>query len=44
MENYYDVLGIPPDSNQSAIKSAFRKKAKKYHPDMSASSSRREYH
>lgn len=36
MENYYDVLGITPDSNQSAIKSAFRKKAKKYHPDMGA--------
>lgn len=36
VENYYDVLGIPPDSNQSAIKSAFRKKAKKYHPDMNA--------
>lgn len=35
MENYYDVLGIPPDSNQSTIKSAFRKKAKKYHPDVS---------
>lgn len=34
MENYYDVLGVPPDSNQSTIKSAFRKKAKKYHPDM----------
>ena len=37
MENYYDVLGVPQDSNQSAIKSAFRKKAKKYHPDMNAS-------
>ncbi len=37
MENYYDVLGVPPDSDQSAIKSAFRKKAKKYHPDTSAS-------
>lgn len=34
MDNYYDILGIPPDSNQSAIKSAFRKKAKKYHPDL----------
>ena len=34
MENYYDVLGIDPDSNQTAIKSAFRRKAKKYHPDM----------
>lgn len=39
MENYYDVLGIPPDSNQSAIKSAFRKQAKKYHPDMGATES-----
>ncbi len=37
MENYYDVLGVPPDSNQSTIKSAFRKKAKKYHPDMEVS-------
>ena len=37
MENYYEVLGVPPDSNQSAIKSAFRKKAKKYHPDMEGS-------
>jgi curved DNA-binding protein CbpA len=36
MENYYDVLGVPPDSNPSAIKSAFRKKAKKFHPDMAA--------
>lgn len=36
MENYYDVLGVPPDSNPSTIKSAFRKKAKKYHPDMGA--------
>ncbi|MDX9783648.1 MAG: J domain-containing protein [Spirochaetia bacterium] len=34
MENYYEVLGVSPDSNQSTIKSAFRKKAKKYHPDM----------
>ena len=34
MENYYDVLGIPPDSNEKVIKSAFRNKAKKYHPDM----------
>jgi curved DNA-binding protein CbpA len=39
MENYYDVLGIDPDSNQTAIKSAFRRKAKKYHPDMAADDS-----
>lgn len=37
MDNYYDVLGVPPDSNQSAIKSAFRRKAKKYHPDLGGS-------
>lgn len=37
MENYYDVLGVSPDSTQSTIKSAFRKKAKKYHPDLAAS-------
>ncbi len=37
MENYYDVLGVSPDSNQSTIKSAFRKKAKKFHPDLAAS-------
>ncbi len=37
MENYYDVLGVSQDSNQSAIKSAFRKKAKKYHPDLNSS-------
>ncbi len=34
MENYYDVLGVPPDSDQSDIKSAFRRKAKKFHPDL----------
>lgn len=37
MENYYDVLGVSPDSTPSTIKSAFRKKAKKYHPDLAAS-------
>lgn len=37
MENYYDVLGVPPDSNQSVIKSAFRNKAKKFHPDLTPS-------
>jgi len=34
MENYYDVLGVSPDSTQSTIKSAFRKKAKRLHPDL----------
>ena len=31
--NYYELLGVPQNADQSAIKAAFRKKAKKYHPD-----------
>ncbi len=36
MENYYDVLGIPVDASSKDVKSAFRKLAKKHHPDLSA--------
>lgn len=31
--NYYSVLGIDKNANQDEIKKAFRKQAKKYHPD-----------
>lgn len=31
--NYYELLGVAQDADLSAIKAAFRKKAKKYHPD-----------
>jgi len=31
--DYYDVLGVPADADQKAIKDAFRKLALKYHPD-----------
>lgn len=32
--DYYEVLGVEKNANESAIKSAYRKLAKKYHPDM----------
>jgi DnaJ-class molecular chaperone len=35
MRNPYDVLGVPKSASAGEIKSAFRKLAKKYHPDQS---------
>ena len=32
--DYYEVLGVDRGAHQSAIKSAYRKLAKKYHPDV----------
>ncbi|HXD82897.1 MAG TPA: DnaJ C-terminal domain-containing protein [Rudaea sp.] len=34
-KDYYDVLGVKPDSGDAEIKSAYRKLARKYHPDVS---------
>ena len=31
--NYYRLLGIPPDSGQKKIKSAYRSLSKRFHPD-----------
>src|ERR1700752_3971158 len=33
MRDPYEVLGVAKDANAAAIKSAFRKQAKKLHPD-----------
>ena len=32
--DYYEVLGVPKDADEKQIKSAFRKLAKQYHPDL----------
>lgn len=37
MKNYYDILEISPNATKDEIKSAFRKKARKYHPDVNHS-------
>ena len=34
MKDYYEVLGVNKSSTDAEIKSAYRKLAKKYHPDM----------
>lgn len=33
--DYYEILGVPRDADADAVRKAFRRKARKYHPDVS---------
>jgi curved DNA-binding protein len=34
-KDYYDILGVQEDADKKAIKTAYRRLARKYHPDVS---------
>jgi DnaJ-class molecular chaperone len=34
MRNFFEVLGVPPDADDEAIKDAFHSLAKAFHPDL----------
>ena len=36
-KDYYDILGVSKNADEKEIKSAFRRLARKYHPDVNKS-------
>lgn len=34
LKDFYSILGVPKNASENGIKAAFRKLARKYHPDM----------
>src|SRR3984957_14478057 len=40
--DYYEVLGVSRDADQDAIRRAYRKIARKYHPDLNSVTAARE--
>ncbi len=42
--DYYEILGVSRDADEKAVKSAFRRLARKYHPDVNPGDKKAEQH